>query len=146
DKILEFVDAIYTGMAQEAQEPAPTPPAEHMSAQDAMGMIKDLVSDEGEQSRPKASTSWGRNDGNGEAGPGAQPKLGQACRRRVRDPADRIPPRGTGERQHRPSAEEWVEGPRRHRSRRIPGLRCQWRADHAGGEEHLLDQPHLGDA
>lgn len=64
DKILEFVDAIYTGMAQEAQEPAPTPPAEHMSAQDAMGMIKDLVSDEGEQSRPKASTSWGRNDGN----------------------------------------------------------------------------------
>ena len=62
DKILEFVDAIYTGMAQEAQEPAPPP--ERMSAQDAMGMIKDLVSDEGEQSRPKASTSWGRNDGN----------------------------------------------------------------------------------
>ena len=62
DKILEFVDAIYTGMAQEAQEPAPPP--ERMSAQDAMGMIKDLVSDESEQARPKASTSWGRNDGN----------------------------------------------------------------------------------
>src|SRR5699024_3426366 len=98
DKTLEFVDAIYTGMAQEAQEPAPTPPAEHMPAQHATGMIKGLVSDEGEQARPKASTSWGRNDGNREASPGAQPQLGQACRRRVRDRADRIPPRGTGER------------------------------------------------
>lgn len=63
DKILEFVDAIYTGMAQEAQEPAPEP-MPNITAGDAMGMIKDLVSDEGEQSRPKASTSWGRNDGN----------------------------------------------------------------------------------
>ena len=63
DKILEFVDAIYTGMAQQAEE-APVEPEPRMSAQDAMGMIKDLVSDESEQARPKASTSWGRNDGN----------------------------------------------------------------------------------
>lgn len=63
DKILEFVDAIYTGMAQEAQE-APPAPSDGVTAQDAMAMLKDLTSDEGEQSRPKASTSWGRNDGN----------------------------------------------------------------------------------
>lgn len=63
DKILEFVDAIYTGMAQEAQE-APPAPSAGVTAQDAMAMLKDLTSDEGEQSRPRASTSWGRNDGN----------------------------------------------------------------------------------
>ena len=61
DKILEFVDAIYTGMAQEAQE-APPAPSTGVTAQDAMDMLKDLTSDEGEQSRPRASTSWGRND------------------------------------------------------------------------------------
>lgn len=61
DKILEFVDAIYTGMAQEAQE-APPAPSAGVTAQDAMAMLKDLTSDEGEQSRPRASTSWGRND------------------------------------------------------------------------------------
>lgn len=61
DKILEFVDAIYTGMAQEAQE-APPAPGTGVTAQDAMAMLKDLTSDEGEQSRPRASTSWGRND------------------------------------------------------------------------------------
>ena len=61
DKILEFVDAIYTGMAQEAQE-APPAPSTGVTAQDAMAMLKDLTSDEGEQSRPRASTSWGRND------------------------------------------------------------------------------------
>lgn len=61
DKILEFVDAIYTGMAQEAQE-APPAPSIGVTAQDAMAMLKDLTSDEGEQSRPRASTSWGRND------------------------------------------------------------------------------------
>ena len=61
DKILEFVDAIYTGMAQEAQE-APPAPGAGVTAQDAMAMLKDLTSDEGEQSRPRASTSWGRND------------------------------------------------------------------------------------
>ena len=58
DKILEFVDAIYTGMAQEA----PPAPSTGVTAQDAMAMLKDLTSDEGEQSRPRASTSWGRND------------------------------------------------------------------------------------
>ena len=64
DKILEFVDAIYTGMAQEAQEAQEAPPAPStgVTAQDAMAMLKDLTSDEGEQSRPRASTSWGRND------------------------------------------------------------------------------------
>ena len=62
DKILEFVDAIYTGMAQEAQE-APPASGAGVTAQDAMAMLKDLTSDEGEQSRPRASTSWGRNDG-----------------------------------------------------------------------------------
>ena len=63
DKILEFVDAIYTGMAQEAQE-APPAPSTGVTAQDAMDMLKDLTKDagEGEQSRPRASTSWGRND------------------------------------------------------------------------------------
>ena len=61
DKILEFVDAIYTGMAQEAENPPPAT-SSGVTAQDAMAMLKDLTSDEGEQSRPRASTSWGRND------------------------------------------------------------------------------------
>ena len=57
------MDAIYTGMAQEAQE-APPAPSTGVTAQDAMDMLKDLTKDagEGEQSRPRASTSWGRND------------------------------------------------------------------------------------
>lgn len=63
DKILEFVDAIYTGMVNDAQ--AAQAPEAGVSAEDAMSMLKDLVGDEsGEQSKPKASTSWGRNDGN----------------------------------------------------------------------------------
>lgn len=64
DKILEFVDAIYTGMAQEAENPPPAT-SSGVTAQDAMAMLKDLTKDtgEGEPSRPRASTSWGRNDG-----------------------------------------------------------------------------------
>ena len=64
DKILEFVDAIYTGMAQEAQEPQPAPNT-GVTAQDAMAMLKDLAGEDNKPENPnRASTSWGRNDGN----------------------------------------------------------------------------------
>lgn len=58
DKILEFQDAVYTAMAQEAQEP-PAEPDLMPSAHELLTGLKDLKDDEGE--RPKASRSWGRD-------------------------------------------------------------------------------------
>lgn len=61
DKILEFVDALYVAMAQQAEE-APEATGPDLSAQSAMEMLKDLSG--GDDGPPKASTSWGRNGGN----------------------------------------------------------------------------------
>lgn len=60
DKVLEFMDAIYAAMAQEAQQEEPPPmPTTESGAEAIKTMLKDLSGDD-EPNKPSASRSWGR--------------------------------------------------------------------------------------
>ncbi|MGV2479675.1 UNVERIFIED_CONTAM: hypothetical protein IGO34_22840 [Salmonella enterica subsp. enterica serovar Weltevreden] len=62
DKILEFMDAVYTAMAAEAERaPQVDMTQAQPSAAEVMATLKDLTGDDDDEPRrPKASRSWGR--------------------------------------------------------------------------------------